>query len=100
MNGFREYLSTATKAAKSGDMGKDPMNDYCKLRVVIGNTSCDMDSAVGALVLAYYYTKVTGDLWTPVLNCRADEFFAKMEIVRHFKNCKIEESDLMFLDQL
>jgi hypothetical protein len=42
-----------------------------------------MDSTVSAMCLAYYYTRMTDSLWVPVLNCRADEFFAKMEIVRH-----------------
>jgi inorganic pyrophosphatase/exopolyphosphatase len=81
--------------AKSGNLNKD---GYPPLKVVIGNTSCDMDSTVSAMCLAYYYTRMTDSLWVPVLNCRADEFFAKMEIVRHMQNCKIDQNDLLFVD--
>jgi hypothetical protein len=87
MHKFRTYLQTATSLAKSGKLNKD---GHDSLRVVLGNTSCDMDSAVGAMCLAYFYTRTTDSLWVPVLNCRADEFFAKMEIVKHMQNCKID----------
>ena len=97
MHKFRAYLSTATALAKSGNFNKDGQPP---LKVVIGNTSCDMDSAVGAICLAYYYTKLTDTLWVPVLNCRADAFICKMEIAKHMQNCKIDPSDLLFLDQL
>jgi len=58
MQGFRKYLSEATAAAKSGLLsteGKPP------LRIVMGNTSCDMDSVVGSLTLGYYYTRKSND---------------------------------------
>ena len=40
---------------RTGAMG--PAEGQQPLRIVMGNTSCDVDSAVGALVLAYYYTR-------------------------------------------
>ena len=59
-----------------------------------------MDSAVGALCLGYFYTVTTGDLYIPVLNSNSDDFYCKMEIVKHMINCKIPEDQLFFLDQL
>ena len=70
-----------------------------KLRVVMGNTSCDVDSAVGALVLAYFYSKKLGSAWVPVINCRREDFFCNLEIVRHLKNCQISQDELYFYDE-
>ena len=97
MHKFRTYLSEATTLAKSGNLNKD---GFPALKIVIGNTSCDMDSAIGAMCLAYYYTRTTDSLWVPVLNCRTDELFAKMEIVKHLQDCKIDQNDIFFLDHL
>ena len=53
------------------------------LRLVIGNTSGDMDSIVGAMGLAYYYTLKTNTLWIPVINCAKSELRLKAEIYKH-----------------
>lgn len=66
MQKFRTYLKNVTAVAKSGQLNSA---GHPTLKIVIGNTSCDMDSAVGALCLGYYYTLTTGDLFVPVLNC-------------------------------
>jgi inorganic pyrophosphatase/exopolyphosphatase len=54
-----------------------------KLRIVMGNTSCDVDSAIGALALAYYYFKKSEDkeLWLPVINSNKKDFFCNLEII-------------------
>ena len=39
---------------RTGAMG--PAEGQQPLRIVMGNTSCDVDSAVGALALAFFYT--------------------------------------------
>ena len=69
------------------------------LRIVMGNTSCDVDSAIGAICLAYYYETKLGQKWTPIINCKAADFFCNLEIVLHLKNCQIEQSDLVFYDE-
>ena len=71
MQRLRNFLEYTSSMAKSGAMGTA---DNEKLRIVIGNTSCDMDSVVGAITLAYYYTKKTGEVFIPVINCKKDEF--------------------------
>lgn len=69
------------------------------LRLVIGNTSGDMDSIVGAMGLAYYYTLKTKTLWTPVINCAKLDIKLKAEIYKHvIEDCKIDIDDLLFWD--
>ena len=54
MQRFRQWLTETSQAVRAGSLGpNEPATN--RLRVVMGNTSCDVDSAIGALVLAYYY---------------------------------------------
>jgi inorganic pyrophosphatase/exopolyphosphatase len=67
----------------------------------MGNTSGDMDSIVGALGLAYFYTLKHGEQWTPVVNCKKDEFHYNAEIFLHIvTNCGIPIDDILFWDEL
>ena len=70
-----------------------------RLRIVMGNTSCDVDSAVGALVLAFYYQQKLSQQWVPVINCNRADFFCNLEIVQHFANCQISQDELLFYDE-
>lgn len=48
--------------------------------MVIGNESCDLDSMVSALALAYFYatTKVSSKTFViPVLNMESNEFYLR-----------------------
>ena len=54
MQRFRTWLSATTQSVKSGAFGPSEAAT-APLRIVMGNTSCDVDSAIGALVLSYYY---------------------------------------------
>lgn len=51
---------------------KNLLASQTPLRIVLGNTSADMDSVVGSLGLAYYLSLKTGQSWTPVVNCARD----------------------------
>ena len=51
---------------------KKLLDSQTPLRIVLGNTSADMDSVVGSLGLAYYLSLKTGENWTPVINCAKD----------------------------
>ena len=55
MQKFRTWLSTSAQSVRTGAFGPAEANSD-KLRIVMGNTSCDVDSAIGALALAYYYS--------------------------------------------
>jgi len=61
-----------------------------EVRIVLGNASYDMDSCVGSLALAYYYTVKTGKLFLPVFNCKKTEFHNKIHIAMHLlEDCKL-----------
>jgi inorganic pyrophosphatase/exopolyphosphatase len=92
MNTFKNYL----RAVK-----KDAFTTQKPLRLVMGNTSGDMDSIVGALGLAYFYTLKSGEQWTPVVNCNREDFHCKAEIYLHVvENCHINVDDILFWDEL
>ena len=71
MNKFKTFLKDTRSALLRAD---------ASLNLVMGNTSGDMDSIVGALGLAYYLTLKTKTLWTPVVNCKRSELRLKVEI--------------------
>jgi len=71
------------------------------LRIVLGNTSGDMDSIFGALCLAYYMTLKTKQLWTPIVNCAAADLKLKAEIYCHIvQDCKIKVDSMLYFDEL
>jgi len=98
MQKFRQWLSTSAQSVRTGSFGPTEANAD-KLRIVMGNTSCDVDSAIGALVLAYFYTVKLQQQWIPVINCRREDFFCNLEIVKHLANSQISQSDLYFMDE-
>ena len=92
MQPFKAYLKEAYLNA---------VHSSQPLRIVLGNTSGDMDSIVGAMGLAYYYTLKTHTLWTPVVNCAKSDLRLKAEIYKHVVlDCGISVDDLLFWDQL
>ena len=100
MKGFRTWLGTTMQAVKSGQCGPAEGQTH-KLRVVMGNTSCDMDSAIGSLALAYYYSVLSEgtELWVPVINSSKNDFYVNLEIVQHLADCKIDKDELFYYDQ-
>lgn len=80
-----------------------------RLNVCLGNVSCDMDSAVGAILLAYYltnkneYYKDYGNyeiFWVPVINCPREELNARIDIHHHFKAYNIDIKNLVYIDDI
>ena len=58
-----------------------------------------MDSTVGALGLAYFYTIKTKLKWTPIVNCRREDFKLRVDIYKHVvSDCGID--DLLFWDEV
>lgn len=75
--------------------------------MIIGNESCDLDSAVCALSLAYFYQNnksytLREDLkhFLPVLNIPKRDFPLKTEVRHLFKEYNIGEEVLTFRDEL
>lgn len=92
MNSLKQFL---VRARASAAITQKP------LRIVLGNVSCDMDSTVGCIGLAYFYTLKTQEDWTPVINCKRDDFKLKNDIIGHVvKDCGIPTEELLFWDEL
>jgi inorganic pyrophosphatase/exopolyphosphatase len=95
------------EASVAGDIYKDNIDE--KLNVCLGNVSCDMDSAIGAILLAYYmsnkeeYDKDYGNyekFWIPIINCPRNEICARIDISYHLKSFGIDLTKLVYIDDL
>ena len=61
-----------------------------------------MDSVIGALSYAYLLSKTStcGHTFIPVLNCAKNEFYCRLEIVKHLTYCGVKVDDLVFYEDL
>ncbi|EDV95196.1 exopolyphosphatase PRUNE1 [Drosophila grimshawi] len=72
-----------------------------KLHLVIGNESCDLDSAVSAVTLAFIYAQRQQEHdYVPVLNIPRIDYPLKTEVGHMFNKCDINEEMLLFRDDL
>lgn len=72
-----------------------------KLHLVMGNESCDLDSAVSALTLAFIYAqREQGHDYVPVLNIPRLDYPLKTEVGHMLNRCDITEQLLLFRDDL
>ncbi|BFG02888.1 exopolyphosphatase PRUNE1 [Drosophila madeirensis] len=72
-----------------------------KLHVVIGNESCDLDSAISALTLAFIYAERHQEHdYVPVLNIPRRDYLLKTEVGHMLTKCGIAEAMLLFRDDL
>lgn len=72
-----------------------------RVHIVLGNESCDMDSAVCAVTLAYIYGQRYQDRdYVPILNVPRIDYRLKTEVVHMFNKFSIEEDMLVFRDDL
>ena len=49
--------------------------------LIFGNTSADMDSVVGSMLMSYFYGRKTGNKYTPVIYCTRHELTFRFEIL-------------------
>ena len=89
----------------AADVYKEMIDE--RINICIGNVSCDMDSAIGAILLAYYmtdnYFSDYGNyekFWIPVINCPRNEIVARLDIHYHLKNYGIDIANLVYIDDL
>lgn len=108
-----EFLATSSTNLKT--------NNFNELTLVIGNESCDLDSAVSAIVFAQFLTwqyykirckvctmahrdKVNlehkEDIFVPILNVDRNDYELKTEVVYYLRNNGINEINLVFRDDL
>lgn len=103
---MKEFLNNIVNKLKS--------NDYDNINIVIGNESCDLDSAVCSIVYALYLNwqhnqikcKVCtkdkhgasskDDIFIPILNMVRQDFALKTEVMYLFNKLGITEGDLIF----
>ena len=91
MDIFRTFLAKAKE---------ELMTTEGSVRIVLGNTSGDMDSIVGALGLAWFYSLRSGQHWIPIISCDRKDFKLRSEIHKHIvEHCKINVDDLIFWDE-
>ncbi|XP_067938667.1 exopolyphosphatase PRUNE1-like isoform X2 [Watersipora subatra] len=93
---FESFISTR-KQALTGSSG-----NTTKLDIVIGNESCDLDSAVSALSYAFLlqHQKNPDQQFIPVLNVPRRDYPLKTEVVFLFTKYGINQLDLIFLDDI
>lgn len=95
MNNFLEQTKTALQN----------IGNYQKVHVVLGNESCDLDSAISSIVYAYFIfkTQVSSDTNTcviPVLNIQQDEFPLRTETKYFLLKNNINTDYLTFRNQI
>ncbi|XP_076622422.1 exopolyphosphatase PRUNE1-like isoform X1 [Colletes latitarsis] len=95
-----ESFLSASKAALSD------LSRYKRIRIVLGNGTCDLDSAVSALIQGFseYLDGMKNkemDLTViPLMNIPEREYRVKTEVMYFFKRHNISSSSLTFWDQI
>ena len=93
---------------------------------VLGNSSCDLDSVVSSIFLAFYKNIKCGfisfdrdiqisynikkqsdndenfvnDIYIPVINCKKDEFFWRLDIAELLKTMKLSNDDFYYFSDI
>ncbi|XP_061381758.1 exopolyphosphatase PRUNE1 isoform X2 [Danaus plexippus] len=107
---MEEYLTTTITKLKA--------NNYNELTLVLGNESCDLDSAVSALVYAAFlhwqYSQIKckactrkyrdesykDDIFVPILDVERNDYPIKTDVVYCLKKHGIDETNLIFRDDI
>ncbi|KAL2736603.1 exopolyphosphatase PRUNE1, partial [Vespula maculifrons] len=97
-----EAFLTASKTALT------KLSEYYTIRIVLGNQTCDLDSAVCALVQGFceYLNETKKNkneenvAVIPILNVAKKEFRIKTEVIYYFRKHGISEELLTFRDQI
>lgn len=74
-----------------------------KLTMVLGNESCDLDSAVCSIVLAYFQNVCSSnksEVYLPVFNIPREELPLKTEVTYMLKKYGVKDENLIFCDEL
>lgn len=77
-------------------------SESSKIQIVLGNESCDLDSAISSLVMAYFIFKVqkNADIVIPVLNVKRKELAVRTEVVFFLEETSINISDVICIDEI
>lgn len=77
---------------------KSLLHSPSPLLICLGNVSVDMDSVLGSLSLAYYYTLKHQQPYIPVVNCKKSFFSMKLDINMHLEESNV--GGLVFMDEI
>lgn len=83
-------------------MFQDNLHCYTDVHIIIGNESCDLDSTVSSLVLAYFLEKYrlsqipNSALIIPVLNVSYEHFILRTENCFVLQECGIPLEFLIY----
>ncbi|CAC5424699.1 PRUNE [Mytilus coruscus] len=94
---LKKFLRETKTALNSG------FQDKVEVHVVIGNESCDLDSAVCSVVLAYFLTLASGTkdvVVIPVLDIPQQKYHLRTETTFLLRKYEISDELLTFSDQI
>ncbi|XP_041983891.1 exopolyphosphatase PRUNE1 [Aricia agestis] len=105
---MEEYFSATIKKLKS--------NDYNQINIVLGNESCDLDSAVSSIVytifLYWHYNQIKctvcthrndnndDKIFVPMLDVKREDYPLKTEVIFCLREHGINEDYLVFRDDI
>ena len=69
-------------------------------KVVVGNESADLDSVISAILLAYAYSEMGEVDIIALINCKKEDYKLRTESYGLLKRYDIDESDLIFIDDI
>ncbi|XP_039266452.2 exopolyphosphatase PRUNE1-like [Styela clava] len=101
---FVDFLSRARVKISDVARRSSLLTTTETLNVIFGNEACDLDSAVSALVYAWFLTRIQSIenrkkiYHIPVLNIPQNMFRLKTETVHLLKKFEISQNDLIFQD--
>ncbi|EFA00136.2 exopolyphosphatase PRUNE1 [Tribolium castaneum] len=94
MEQFLEFIRKAKQALSN-------IGTFKNVHLVLGNESCDLDSTISALSLAYLiHSRNTNDLVIPVMNVEARYFPLRTETNYLLKKYAIDPKNLVYKDQI
>jgi exopolyphosphatase len=79
---------------------KASVNANSIAQIVVGNESADLDSIISANLLAYAYHKMGVEHIIPLINIKKQDYKLRTESYGLLKRYDIDESDLIFIDDI
>jgi len=71
------------------------------LKICLGNTSTDLDSCVGSILLAYFLTKSKkGEFYIPVINGSIAKLKTQQMLSYHFDSCQVPLDSLIYFEDI
>ncbi|XP_008301155.1 protein prune homolog [Stegastes partitus] len=94
-----KFLKSSRSAAKTG------FRNNLRVHVILGSESCDLDSAVSTLAMAYFLSRTSSGrlgcpLVVPVLNIPRSQFHLRADVLLLFREAGVAMETLVFRDEV